>query len=186
MNMRFSGLASKAEFYARNCHRSTNHMYDDKPYEHHLEAVVSNVKSFAGLLDPDQLELAEAGAWVHDTIEDTRQTFNDVASNVHPAVAELAYALTQEKGRNRRERESPSYFAGIRAAGRVAILVKLCDRLANAENAAATGHSMFGKYKKDMPEFLDALYCEESSDMTEVFARLAATVGAEWSPKVGA
>jgi hypothetical protein len=40
-NMVFSSLAERAELYAKNCHRRTNHQYtDEHPYEFHLAMVV--------------------------------------------------------------------------------------------------------------------------------------------------
>lgn len=178
MNMKFNTLAQKAEFYAKNCHRSTNHHYDDHPYEYHLQMVVDQVRKWSHLLDEEDRDLAEAGAWVHDVIEDTRQTFNDVCAAVHPAVGELAYALTQEKGRSRHERESASYFEGIRVAGPIAVFVKLCDRAANTRHSLTTGHGMGRKYVKDMPKFLQSLYSKEVEHLLPMFAELAELAGA--------
>lgn len=183
--MKFDTLAKKAEFYAKNCHRSANQQYGEHPYEYHLQMVVDNARRWSHLLSEEDRDLAEAGAWVHDVIEDARQTFNDVKAAVHPAVAEIAYALTQEKGRNRAERESPKYFQGIREAGPVAVFVKLCDRAANTSHSIATGHGMAKKYTKDMPAFLQSLYSEEVAGLTPMFAELAAMVGVSelWLPQ---
>lgn len=184
MNMKFDTLSAKAEFYARNCHRSTNHQYDEHPYEFHLQMVVDNVRKWSHLLPTEDRDLAEAGAWVHDVIEDTRQTFNDVKSAVHPAVAELAYALTQEKGRNRAERESERYFAGIREAGPVAVFVKLCDRMANVQHAVSIGHGMGRKYAKDMGHFLSSLWSRDVDALMPMFVTLSTMVSppVAWDP----
>ena len=39
---------------------------------------------------------------MHDVIEDARQIYNDVRQQLGETVAELAYSLTNEKGRNRK------------------------------------------------------------------------------------
>ncbi|WP_298473442.1 hypothetical protein [uncultured Maribacter sp.] len=51
--------------------------------------------------------------WVHDIIEDARETYIDVLENTNVTIAELAYALTNEKGRTRKERANDAYYRGI-------------------------------------------------------------------------
>ncbi len=157
--MEFETLAAHAEHYAKERHRATSQMYDDKhPYEYHLTMVAARAARWAHLLPESERDLALAIAWVHDLIEDARVTYNDVRAVLGTDVADGAYALTQEKGRTRAERECPRYFAGIRKR-RVYIFAKLCDRGANiqygVENPNPRG--MLRKYKRDTPEFLASL-----------------------------
>lgn len=46
-------------------------------------------------------------------------------------VADIVYAVTNEKGKNRSERANEKYYQGIRE-NKLAVIVKICDRLANA------------------------------------------------------
>jgi hypothetical protein len=50
------------------------------------------------------------GYWVHDIIEDARKTYNDVLQHTNKTIAALAYALTNGKVKNRRERVNDTYF----------------------------------------------------------------------------
>lgn len=169
------GLAETARAYAIACHADTHHTYDGEPYAFHLEMVAGMVVRFSHLL-PDELRaLALAGAWVHDVIEDARQTYNDVVKATSVEVAEVAYALTNEKGRTRAERANDRYYAGIRA-NPVAHFVKLCDRLANATYAASKASRMAEVYRREYPEFRAKLWRDEFAPM---FAHLEELLGVD-------
>jgi len=168
-------LVSTAKIYGTKVHKETNHMYGIHPYEYHLEKVYENVCYFAHLLKTEkEVEIAMAAAWVHDAIEDARQTYNDVVANVGVEVAEVAYALTNLKGKTRAERASDAYYAGIVDAGPVAILVKLCDRMANMAESTNTKNRMAKMYKKELPNFFEHLLPtkelkEQFFELTDLF-----------------
>jgi (p)ppGpp synthase/HD superfamily hydrolase len=151
-------ISEKAQFYAVNRHRSVNQQYDEHPYEYHLGMADAWGARWEHLLPEEDRDVARAIIWAHDTIEDTRVTYNDVKAELGEAVADGVYALTQEKGRNRAERESLEYFRGIRAK-RIYIFAKLCDRGANVQFGVENPrpNSMLKKYRKDMEEFLRRL-----------------------------
>ena len=108
------------------------------------------------------------GGYYHDSIEDARQTYNDVMkaarrwmSDEQALVAtEIVYALTNDKGRSREERAGERYYAGIRETP-FAPFVKLCDRFANVAHSCrsndANNQRMKGIYSKEMPHFLSSI-----------------------------
>lgn len=145
----------KAREYATKCHADTNHLYDGKPYTEHLELVVRYAEVFGEYLD-DFDHVIEA-AWCHDVIEDCRQTYNDVKQNTCVEVADLVYALTNEKGRNRSERANNIYYEGIRALGIKAVFIKMCDRLANTKYSIDNGSHMAEMYLHENPSFVNRL-----------------------------
>ena len=142
-------------------HEDTNHMYDVYlPYKFHLLMVVEVFKRFKYLLDSsvegdieDALETIELAAWGHDLIEDTRTSYSDVSHKLGKSSANIIYALTNEKGRNREERANDRYYDGIRSTP-YATFVKLCDRIANVQYGKMMGTSMFTKYKKENDHFM--------------------------------
>ena len=95
-----SELVSKAREYATLQHFKTNHKYDGQPYDVHLQMVYDFACKYVHLL-PDNKTISEvlAACWVHDVIEDCRQTYNDVKNVLGERVADIAYALTNEKGK---------------------------------------------------------------------------------------
>lgn len=144
-------------------HKDTNHMYDTYlPYEFHLR-MVSNVaqefiKYVPNLNDGetsfrDDVILA---AWGHDLIEDTRTSYNDVREVLGHTPAEIIYAVSNEKGKTRKERANDKYYQGIRSTPG-AVFVKLCDRIANVQYSKMSGSRMFEMYKKENSNFIQQL-----------------------------
>jgi (p)ppGpp synthase/HD superfamily hydrolase len=151
-----SPLVMKAKAYAIKCHAETNHKYDGKPYETHLQMVVDYACKYADLLDENMLETVIASAWSHDAIEDCRQTYNDVKNELGIEVAEITFALTNEKGRSRKERANRIYYDGIINTP-FAGFVKLCDRLANVAYSKQQGSRMIDAYRKEHKLFIAEL-----------------------------
>jgi len=141
-------------------HESTNHKYDDYlPYEFHLKMVAKNAQKFgkavAEICFPgEQLTGKDIllAAWGHDLIEDTRVSYNDVVRSLGPKAADIIYAVTNEKGKNRSERANEKYYEGITNTPG-AVYVKLCDRIANVQYSKMTGSRMFETYKNENKDF---------------------------------
>ena len=146
-------------------HEGTNHMYDKYlPYEFHLRMVVNMAHKFMYLMipkneihpgNPDVTDIM-LGAWGHDLIEDTRVSYNDVKEALGHKAAEIVYAVTNEKGKNRAERGNQKYYDGICAMPE-ARFVKFCDRIANVQYSKMTGSRMFEMYKKENFGFLEKM-----------------------------
>lgn len=166
-----SELVIKAKNYAIKCHTETNHKYDGKPYETHLQMVVDYACKYAYLIGDNVLESVIASAWAHDTIEDCRQTYNDVKTELGIQVAEITYALTNEKGRSRKERANSFYYYGIRNTP-FAGYVKLCDRLANAKYSKQQGSKMIEAYRKEHKHFMAELSCVGFKPMWDELSEL--------------
>jgi len=163
-------------------HASTNHMYDTYlPYEFHLRMVAhvanqykhqldDSVDYFTGKKEYDRgsditVTLRTAclrAAWGHDLIEDCRVSYNDVKAVLGQEAADIIYAVTNEKGKNREERANDKYYEGIRNT-KGAVFVKLCDRIANVQYSKMTGSRMFEMYKKENRHFTEALGLREGS-----------------------
>lgn len=161
-------------------HESTNHQYDKYlPYEFHLRMVHQVAKEFIHLVPkinygPDTESLDRAvllAAFGHDLIEDTRVSYNDVKEVLGFQVAELVYALTNEKGKNRKERANDKYYQGIRET-EGAVFVKLCDRIANVRYGKITGSRMVKMYHKENPNFIEKLGYKSGHDLEEMFEYL--------------
>jgi (p)ppGpp synthase/HD superfamily hydrolase len=124
-------------------HKNTNHMYAEYlPYEYHLRMVVGVFERFKHLVEEIKREDVKMACFAHDTIEDTRVTYNDVKSALGTYVADLVYSLTNEKGKTRKERANDKYYEGIRLE-KYGVFVKMCDRIANVEYSKMSGGRMF-------------------------------------------
>ena len=100
---------------AHQLHDHVNQTYDKThPYGFHLDMVVDSVYQYGHEVCDDEHDVLPLffGAYYHDSIEDARLTYNDVKAHALRYMdeeqalmaAEIAYALTNDKGRNRAER----------------------------------------------------------------------------------
>ena len=139
-------------------HRKTNHWYDAYlPYEFHLRMVAQAAKDFMHLIpDGERKHNLMSAAYGHDLIEDTRVSYNDVKSVLGEFAADIIYAVSNEKGKNRKERANEKYYEGIRDTPG-AVFVKLCDRIANVQYSKMTKSRMFEMYRKENDHFLTSL-----------------------------
>jgi (p)ppGpp synthase/HD superfamily hydrolase len=146
-------------------HKKTNHQYDAYlPYEFHLRMVVKVAEDFLHLIPNDMLSDVLLAAWGHDLIEDTRVSYNDVKNNLGEVAADIIYALTNEKGKTRKERANEKYYNGIVETDG-AVFVKLCDRIANVQYSKMSKSKMFEVYKQENESFIISLgYQSEIKD----------------------
>jgi (p)ppGpp synthase/HD superfamily hydrolase len=168
-------MIGETENWCIEQHKKTNHFYDIfLPYQFHLQMVVQVFEDFKHLLPKDLIMKDEEvhrniwemiditistirmSCWAHDTIEDCRVSYNDVEHNLGRFVADIVYAVSNEKGKTRKERANDKYYEGIRTT-KGAVFVKLCDRIANVQYSKMTKSSMFKKYKEENPNFISKL-----------------------------
>ncbi|MEM6343986.1 MAG: HD domain-containing protein [Bacteroidota bacterium] len=150
-------LIQTAQKYATEKHAACNQRYDQHPYAFHLAMVAQAAEALSQEYDEQTRDYIIAAAWCHDLIEDARETYNDVKKVLGLEVAEIVYALTNEKGRTRAERANAKYYEGIKATP-YATLVKICDRMANVRHSREQKSRMFGIYAQEYPDFKAKLY----------------------------
>lgn len=95
--------AKLAEAFARGAHAGQKH--GDKPYWTHLNGVVHHLLLWGYKRDSPIV----SAAWLHDTIEDTNVTYQDIKQFFGKEVAEIVWNVTDEMGRNRKERKGKTY-----------------------------------------------------------------------------
>ncbi|ADU67430.1 metal dependent phosphohydrolase [Pantoea sp. At-9b] len=122
-------LEDQARRYATQAHAEAGQRrkYTDEPYIVHPAAVVELVRS----VTDDEAMLA--AAWLHDTVEDTASTLEDIASRFGPRVAELVDMLTdsaQPQAKNRAARKL-AHFRHTAQASPEAQTIKLADIIDN-------------------------------------------------------
>lgn len=150
-------MKEKAKQFAFKAHKDVNQFYGDRPYSYHLKMVAAFGEMFIHLIPEDKRDVVISACYCHDLIEDARMTYNDIKQVLGEEVAEIVYALTNEKGRTRKERANDKYYQGIRETP-FASFVKCCDRIANVTNSKNEGSRMFKMYEKENPEFVEKIY----------------------------
>lgn len=127
--------------------------YGERPYAFHLEAVVE-------LLSPYGSE-AQIIGYLHDVVEDTAVTADDIRTRFGDLVADCVNLLTDSPGASRAERKAATYARLATVAGRseLALVVKAADRLANVRSCVADQrHRLWNVYHDEHPGFRQAAY----------------------------
>ncbi len=127
--------------------------YDIYPYIYHVKQVVR----IAEELGYDEVILVASA--LHDVLEDTELSYNDIKKAFGEEVAEIVFAVTDELGRNRKERKEKTY-PKIRANWK-ATAVKICDRIANIEQSRNYNQKLFETYQKEHQHFVESLQNDE-------------------------
>jgi len=125
-----------AEFFARDKHKNMTRNDGITLYSDHLEDVVSLLKSL-GIIDEDVL----CSGWLHDTIEDTNTTFDELYERFGKKVAVLVSSLSKDKKLPKKERER-LYVKQLIDAPMDAKIIKLCDISANLKDMAKSNSKM--------------------------------------------
>lgn len=125
-------LEEQARRYATKAHADAGQRrkYTDEPYIVHPAAVVELVRSVCD--DEEML----AAAWLHDTVEDTPNTLNDIRSSFGERVASLVEMLTNrgaQAGQNRAARKL-AHFQHTQQASPDAQTIKLADIIDNTRS----------------------------------------------------
>lgn len=176
---RYYPWISCLEKAAFQIHDDVNQKYDHVlPYGFHLKMVASFVSRYGYLVAESEADILVlyGSAYLHDTIEDARMTYNDIVKfiddfrvgslvlpeeikrKLEEQVPEIVCALTNEKGRNRKERANETYYKGIRDT-RFASFIKMCDRLANIQYTMmfVFANRMLEVYRREYPEFIRSI-----------------------------
>lgn len=120
--------------------------YDIFPYTKHLKDVVRILEQHGFVND-----YIIAGI-LHDVIEDCNVSYSKIKRAFGLNVAEMVYAVTDPKGRTRKEKKKLAYD-DIRAYPK-SIIIKLADRIANIENSIIQGKKdKLKMYVKESDQF---------------------------------
>jgi (p)ppGpp synthase/HD superfamily hydrolase len=132
--------------------------YGDQPYQVHLAHVDQVVQRFR------HDEVMRAAAWLHDTVEDTALSLEEVAREVGDEVAAIVAAVTDEPGPNRKARKALTLEKLSRASA-AARGVKLADRIANVESCVRDGRDdLLAMYRGEQAELRRLLYVAGEHD----------------------
>ena len=118
-------LLKSAELFAKKKHAGQFRKDSIVPFSKHLEDVVNRLKSL-GVIDE---EILSAG-WLHDIIENTDTSFDDLYDQFGNKIAVLVSSLSKDMTLPRKQREK-EYVNQLKDTSFDAKLIKLCDISAN-------------------------------------------------------
>ena len=153
----------EAAYFAISKHG--NQTYDGYPYYYHLEQVVDVLKEFEFTEDKYIIS-----GYLHDVLEDGDASYNDIKDLFGVDVAEIVYSVSDELGRNRKERKAKTY-PKIRA-NKDAIIVKLADLIANLRNSLLKKPHMAEMYANEFEGFKNELYDQSHYEASRMWVEL--------------
>lgn len=163
-------MTNRAREFAALAHAGTKYG-SGLPYTAHLDEVVSVLYEFG-------FGEAAGVGYLHDTIEDTTVTYEELVSHFGEEVAKAVWFCSDEPGATRAERKEETIEKWKRelATGasylKLAVPAKVADRLANTRACVRTGHSLLKRYREEHPEFRAALFSPEHSALWEALEKL--------------
>lgn len=138
----------RAFLVSERAHR--NQDYDIYPYMYHVKRVVEVAEELG--FDENII----ISSILHDCIEDTIISYNDIKKAFGIEVAEIVYCVTDELGRNRNERHEKTY-PKIRGNWK-AVAVKICDRIANMRQSKEYDSRKFKMYHAEYADFVKGIH----------------------------
>lgn len=115
--------------FATQMHQGQIRKGDQKPYVVHPMAVYSILKSF-NIKD----KILLVAAWLHDTIEDTKATYNIIKRKFNKDVANLVQGLSSDKKGIEREGKEVYLLKKMLQMSNNELTLKLADRLHNVSD----------------------------------------------------
>ena len=128
------GLILKAAAFAANKHRSQRRKdVEASPYINHPIALANLLANEGGIEDPVVL----CAALLHDTIEDTNTTFDELSAAFGEQIASVVMEVTDDKTLSKATRKQRQ-IAHAPHASPQAKLVKLADKTCNLRDLVTT------------------------------------------------
>lgn len=144
--------------------------YGPFPYSYHLDKVAKKVLEFQS--DGESLFVAMKLAYLHDVVEDTKVTLEDIEKEFGTFIRDCVDVLTDEPGPSRKVRKDLT-IAKFKEVPKgdsrcIALFVKGCDRMANIDEALIMmDRDTLKMYAKEGDSFLDAIEGKVSPKLWE-------------------
>lgn len=127
-------IVDKAQKFAYEKHRNQKRKDGVTPFSDHLEGVVNRLKNL-GISNQDVL----CAAWLHDILEDTDTTFDEINDIFGNSISVLVLSLTKDSELSKKERET-QYIQQLKDSTLQAKIIKFCDISANLKDIAKAPH----------------------------------------------
>jgi (p)ppGpp synthase/HD superfamily hydrolase len=166
-------LVARAKDYAVRAHGAQTH--GNRPIVLHLDTV-------SKILIPYGREAQTIG-YLHDVVEDTEVSREDISREFGEFIAECVSILTDEDDPKREHRKAGANrrLAEVKPEHVLALVVKVADRLANLQSCVEQGStSLLASYKKEHPWFrLSAYRANLCDEIWEAIETLLDTIDLE-------
>ncbi|MCA1799930.1 MAG: HD domain-containing protein [Actinobacteria bacterium] len=160
-----------AKAFASRKHKD-QYRRDGSPYIDHPNRVAQHVKRVKGT--STNIDDIEAAAWLHDTLEDTETSYEEIEAEYGPMVASMVAELTSDKEEIAREGKTKYLQQKLGRMSNYALIVKLADRLDNVSDLATADPQWADKYAQQTQDILE--YLVDNRELTPTQLRLVAEI----------
>lgn len=152
-------LARKAWNFASRAHRKQSLPGNDVPYLNHVGNVAMEVMSaLARGEEVENPDLAVQCAFLHDVIEDTETTLEEVRREFGPGVAAGVESLSKDKALPDKAAQMRDSLERIRRQPKEVWMVKLADRISNLQKPPHYWDAAkIVRYREEASEILESL-----------------------------
>ena len=145
----------KADKHAEKAHAKQDRKWTGEKYIVHPRAVAEIVKKYAG--KERKIKEMIAAALLHDTVEDTDTTEEDLKKMFGGLIASLVKELTSDKEEEKRIGKTQYLSSKMINMTDQALLIKLADRWHNILDFDKSPPKWVAKYTKQTNDILDEL-----------------------------
>lgn len=137
--------------FAQKKHMGQSRKFDETPYIDHPIGVVKILKEYTS--DEDII----CAAYLHDTVEDTNTTLEEIKSIFHQNIASLVEELTSNREYEKKMGKPQYLTQKINAMSEKAKLIKLSDRLHNVSDIESNPIQFGKRYAEETAFILNNL-----------------------------
>jgi GTP pyrophosphokinase len=144
-------MKEAAKKLAQTAHESQERKFSGQPYWYHPVRVAHTVEDFGGS------KSVVVAAYLHDVVEDTGYTVEDVADEFGGEVAAIVLELTNDEEQISQVGKTEYMKHKLASMSEDALLVKLADRLDNTSDLSEVESDFAPRYAAETKEALDHL-----------------------------
>lgn len=152
--------------YATKMHKG-QYRKDGLEYITHPIKVAEYVKKFK---ESSNLEILVAAAYLHDTIEDTEATYYNIVEKFGPEVAHLVLEVTTDEDLKNEIGKTRYLEIKMKNMSSWALVIKLCDRLANICDLEEVDDNFRKKYITETIEILN--YVTDNRNLSKTHIKI--------------
>lgn len=158
LHMAYNDWKKLAEEFAKEKHGSQVRKYTGEPYWTHLKEVADLVYTYTEDENQDDTH-GIVVAWLHDTIEDTSATYEEIESIFGKDIADDVLALSdlQTPADGNRKVRKERYKNQIAKANKIVQTVKLADLISNTHSIVEHDSDFARIYLKEKQDLLQVL-----------------------------
>lgn len=156
-------IIKKAQNHATEKHTGQTRR-SGEPYIAHPERVAEIVKKFK---KSHKIEDLVSSAWLHDTIEDTGETEENLKKLFNPLISSLVAELTSDKSKIKEIGKGPYLANKMIGMSSWGLVIKLADRLDNVSDLKTANESFRKRYSEETKFILDKLEKERKLSNTQ-------------------